>query len=75
MKKIQRGIIVFGLLLCGMYFGDIDSKAAENPTYTIKKGKADGELIGGNLSLISRMSAGKYKVNFKNKIQVTKKDN
>ena len=44
-------------------FGKIDEEY-----YTLKKGKADGELIGGNLSLISKMSAGKYKVNFKNKI-------
>lgn len=35
---------------------------------TIKDGTCEGELVGGNLSLISRMVAGKYSANFKNKI-------
>lgn len=35
---------------------------------TIKEGKCTGELVGGNLSLISRMVCGKYSINFKNKI-------
>lgn len=34
----------------------------------IKKGVAEGELIGGNLNLTSGMVAGKYKVDFTNKI-------
>lgn len=36
--------------------------------YSIKEGKTVGELIGGNLSLTAKMSAGKYKLNFENKI-------
>lgn len=35
---------------------------------TIKSGKAEGELIGGNLSLIARLVSGKYSLNFENKI-------
>lgn len=35
---------------------------------TIKEGKAEGVLIGGNLSLLSNMVCGKYKMNFKDKI-------
>lgn len=35
---------------------------------TIQCGKAEGELIGGNLSITKGMVAGKYKLNFKNKI-------
>ena len=34
----------------------------------IKPGEVEGELIGGNLSLTARMSAGKYNIDFKNKI-------
>ena len=41
----------------------------EGDKYTaLKEGAAKGDLIGGNLSLISRMVSGKYKLNFKNKI-------
>lgn len=36
--------------------------------YTVREGYAEGELIGGNLSLTSRMVAGKYNLNFDNKI-------
>ena len=35
---------------------------------TIQKGQAEGELIGGNLTLIHEFVEGKYKANFKNKI-------
>lgn len=35
---------------------------------TIKAGIAEGELIGGNLSLITGMVAGNYKVNFTDKM-------
>ncbi len=35
---------------------------------TIKQGQAEGELIGGNLNLLSDLVCGKYNVNFKNKI-------
>ena len=35
---------------------------------TIKKGATEGELIGGNLTLTTGLVAGKYKINFKNKI-------
>ncbi len=41
----------------------------ENEEYvTIQKGKADGELIGGNLSLTRGMVAGKYSLDFTDKI-------
>ena len=35
---------------------------------TIQKGKASGELIGGNLTLIRGMVAGKYSIDFTDKI-------
>lgn len=35
---------------------------------TIQEGVTEGELIGGNLSLIRGMVAGKYKIDFKDKI-------
>lgn len=35
---------------------------------TIKKGQAEGELIGGNLSLTRGLVEGKYRIDFKNKI-------
>ena len=41
----------------------------ENEEYkTIKEGKTSGKLIGGNLSLIRGMVAGKYSLDFTNKI-------
>lgn len=41
----------------------------ENEEYiTIQKGNAEGELIGGNLSLIRGMAAGKYSLDFTDKI-------
>lgn len=36
--------------------------------WSLKDGYAEGELIGGNLSLVTRMVAGKYNLNFDNKI-------
>ena len=35
---------------------------------TIKEGEAEGDLIGGNLSLIRGLVAGKYSISFENKI-------
>ena len=35
---------------------------------TIQTGETVGELIGGNLSLISRLVGGKYKIDFQDKI-------
>ncbi len=35
---------------------------------TIQKGKCEGRLIGGNLSLIYGLTCGKYAINFKDKI-------
>lgn len=51
-------------------FVDVDSNLFERDEecYTINEGTAEGELIGGNLSLISKLCTGKYKVDFKNKI-------
>lgn len=48
---------------CSLELGD------ETDSYlTIKKGIAEGELIGGNLSLIRGLVSGKYSLSFKNKI-------
>ena len=34
----------------------------------IREGKAEGILVGGNLSLVNEMVAGKYSIDFKDKI-------
>lgn len=44
----------------------IDEKIYER--YTITAGKAQGELVGGNLTLLSAMMGTPYQVNLKNKI-------
>lgn len=36
--------------------------------YTIIEGEAEGKLVGGNLSLTANLCAGKYKIDFKDKI-------
>lgn len=36
--------------------------------YTIKTGKATGELWGGNLSLLTKLTSGKYSIDFEDKI-------
>lgn len=43
--------------------GEVDEKYT-----TISAGQAEGELIGGNLSLFSKLICGKYQVNIENKI-------
>ena len=53
-KRFEQGSLELGT--------SIDSYA------TIRSGYAEGELIGGNLSLMKGLVAGKYAVNFKNKI-------
>lgn len=53
-KRLEQGSLELGT--------SIDSYA------TIRSGCAEGELIGGNLSLMKGLVAGKYAVNFKNKI-------
>ena len=47
---------------------DINLYDEDDNLEVVKSGKAVGELIGGNLSLIARMTAGKYRIAFKNKI-------
>lgn len=42
--------------------------ANEGEYWTINKGKCEGELVGGNLTLITNLATGKYKVNFRDKI-------
>ena len=40
----------------------------EDEYITLKEGMAEGELVGGNLSLITRFVSGKYSLDFKDKI-------
>lgn len=47
---------------------DLSIGIPEDEYITIKEGKTVGELIGGNLGLTAKMCAGKYNINFKNKI-------
>jgi muramoyltetrapeptide carboxypeptidase len=51
-------------------FIEADNKlCTENDEFiTIKQGKAEGILVGGNLSLITPFSSGKYKIDFTDKI-------
>ena len=50
--------------------GSLSLAEEDDEFYTIKEGTkvVQGELVGGNLSLTSKLVAGKYKVNFENKI-------
>ena len=47
---------------------DINLGTKEDEDITIKEGQSEGELVGGNLSLIYGLTCGKYSLNFDNKI-------
>ena len=48
--------------------GSLEIGVKEDIYTTIKDGIAEGELIGGNLSLTRGLVSGKYSINFENKI-------
>lgn len=48
--------------------GNLELGTIEDKYTTIKEGKSEGKLIGGNLSLIRGMVAGKYSIDFADKI-------
>ena len=48
--------------------GSLEFGDEQDKYITVREGKAEGRLIGGNLSLIRGLVAGKYSINFKNKI-------
>lgn len=48
--------------------GNLQLGTNEDVFTTIKPGQAEGILVGGNLSLVSHLVAGKYKIDFKDKI-------
>ena len=48
--------------------GDMSLGKDDDEYITIKEGIAEGILVGGNLSLVNEMSAGKYAINFTDKI-------
>ncbi len=48
--------------------GGLKLESKQDEIRTINEGEAEGILVGGNLSLISRFSAGKYAIDFKDKI-------
>lgn len=48
--------------------GSLEFGNKENEYITIINGQAEGELIGGNLSLTKNLVEGKYKIDFTNKI-------
>lgn len=48
--------------------GSLELGTEEEEYKTIQEGKAKGQLVGGNLSIINGLIAGKYKINFENKI-------
>lgn len=49
-------------------YGSLEMGEIEEGYKTIKDGVAEGQLIGGNLSLTRAMVAGKYSIDFTNKI-------
>ncbi len=48
--------------------GNLKFGTIEDKYVTIRSGEAEGELIGGNLSLIRSLVAGKYSIDFSGKI-------
>lgn len=48
--------------------GDLKLGTDDDEYITIRKGQAEGILVGGNLSLVSHLVAGKYKLDFTDKI-------
>lgn len=48
--------------------GNLELGTMEDEYSTIIEGETEGELLGGNLSLISRMVCGKYSLDFTDKI-------
>lgn len=48
--------------------GKLEIGEAQEEYITIKEGIAEGELIGGNLSLVRGLVEGKYKIDFQDKI-------
>ena len=48
--------------------GNLKFGNKEDKILTIREGQAEGILVGGNLSLISRFASGKYSYDFKDKI-------
>lgn len=48
--------------------GNLELGTSDDEYRTIKEGQAEGILVGGNLSLLSHLVAGKYKLDFKDKI-------
>ena len=48
--------------------GNLELGTPDDEFKTIKQGQAEGVLVGGNLSLVSHLVAGKYKLDFKDKI-------
>ena len=48
--------------------GSLEFGDEQDKYITVREGRAEGRLIGGNLSLIRGLVAGKYSINFKNKI-------
>lgn len=49
-------------------YGNLELGQEGEEYVTIKEGVSEGELIGGNLNLTSKMVAGKYSIDFTNKI-------
>lgn len=48
--------------------GSLELGTSNDEYITIKEGKCEGRLVGGNLSLISKMICGKYSIDFRGKI-------
>lgn len=48
--------------------GDMELGKDEDEYVTIREGTAEGILVGGNLSLTSQLTCGKYSIDFENKI-------
>ena len=58
----------FKELIKRFQYKSLDLGVKDDEYITLKEGIAEGELIGGNLSLIARLVSGKYSLDFTDKI-------
>ena len=67
-KKNRKPLLLTGVRQCGKTYLIKEFGKNEFGYKTIKEGIAGGKLIGGNLSLTRAMVAGKYNIDFSDKI-------
>lgn len=70
LAKTEEGVEEYSRKEVAKRFIDrnLDLGIVDDEFKTIKPGQAEGILVGGNLSLVTHLVAGKYKLDFKDKI-------